>query len=313
MRLGDFDAAWAISDAVLRARDPVDCDRAGAPYHLRWVWDGSPFAGRDVLVRCYHGLGDTIQFARYLPPLAAQAKRVTVEVQPELAALLAASFPHLTFHPFDPAAPGPPRDCTLEIMELAHALRRRPESISFPYLSVPAGWTSRGSALLPWDRPTIGLCWQAGSWNPARSIPLETLVSAIRRPALRLVSLQYGDGVEGACSAPGMVDFRDKPTDAGFTAALLERVDLVVTVDTMVAHLAGALGRPTCLLLPAEADWRWLATGSLTPWYPTIRLFRQRQAGDWQAPLAALRQTIDAWLAAQPGGRLTPRTCKSSW
>ncbi len=89
MRRGDFTAAWRISDAVLATRDPATRDDPGLPYHLRWVWDGAPLDGRDVLVRCYHGLGDTIQFARYLAPLRARAARVTLEAPPELRALLA--------------------------------------------------------------------------------------------------------------------------------------------------------------------------------------------------------------------------------
>ena len=266
MRRGDFEAAWRINDAVLAARDPDTRDDPAIPYHLRWVWDGRPFDHRHVLVRCYHGLGDTLQFWRYLPALAARAASVTVELQPTLIPLLAT--PSLTLHPFDPANPLPPAECDIEIMELSHAFRA--------LLPLPPG-EGRGEGR---DRRTFGLCWTAGTWDPARSIPMESLLPLSRHA--NLISLQ-----RGPAATPHLPDPTNNSTDAKTTAQLIKTLDAVITVDTMVAHLALMLGRPTAVLLHHRADWRW-GEGQHSPWYPAARLYRQHRPGDWSAPLAQL-------------------------
>ena len=275
MRRGDWAAAWAVNDAVL-ARRATPPDDPRLPYHLRHVWDGRPFDGRDVLVRCYHGLGDTLQFLRYLAPLRARAASVALELQPALVPLLREHRPI----PFDLAAPSPPSSCDIEIMELAHALRLPPDAVPIPYLSPPplAGG-GRGEGGL-----RIGLCAQAGDWDAARSVPLAALLAALPSDA-RLVRLQP-DGADAApWENPGPLG------DIAATAALVCAVDLVITVDTMIAHLAGALGRPAWVLLKAQADWRWME-GERTAWYPSLRLYRQRRPGDWDAPLAAIRRAL---------------------
>ncbi|MBV9813098.1 MAG: hypothetical protein JO326_10100 [Acetobacteraceae bacterium] len=283
MRAGDIAAAFALSDAVLRSRHPSDADNPRLPYHLRWVWDGTPCDGRDVLVRCYHGLGDTIQFSRFLPALAARARTVHVEAQPTLLPLLSAIPGVARWIAFREDAPAPPRQVNLEIMELAHALRLGPEDIAAPKLPVA------GLRLAP--SPVWGVCWRAGDWDPQRSVPAASLLAALRQSGTRFVSLQRGPGADEAGDAflnPG-----DRSADVLRTASLLRGVDAVATVDTMVAHLAGALGCRTALLLKAEADWRWMGERTDSVWYPSLRLFRQRTPGDWSAPLAALR----AWAA----------------
>lgn len=283
-RRGDFQAAWATSDAVLAARDAATRDDPRLPYHLRWVWDGRPFDGRRVLVRCYHGLGDTLQFARYLPALRRRAAFVTLEAQPELLDMLVSLPGPDRVRPFRVADPAPPSECDIEIMELAHALRAGPMGEAVPYLSVSPGRVARARARIG-AGPAIGLCWQAGGWDPDRSVPLARLTPILA--GRRLVSLQRGPAAGEAC-APAFLNPGDRSTDVAETAALIAAVELVITVDTMVAHLAGALGRPVWLLLKRDADWRWGEDRAGSPWYPTMRLFRQRRAGDWDAPLDAL-------------------------
>ena len=130
---------WLLNDRVLANRDPAARDDPRLPYHRRWVWDGRQFAGRHVLVRCYHGLGDTVQFARYLPALRRVAASLTVETQPELLALLATVAGPDRLIPFAVAAPAEPFECDIEIMELAHALRLPPGAALPPYIhAVPA-------------------------------------------------------------------------------------------------------------------------------------------------------------------------------
>ena len=268
MRRRDYAAAWEIDGLVLNARDPVGRDDPGLPYHRRWVWDGRPFQGRHVLVRCYHGLGDTLQYARYLPVLAAYAASLTVELQPALVRIVA-SIPGIDrLVPFDPAHPLPPSDCDIEIMELAFALRVTPETLRPPYLYSPATASPAG---------TVGLCWQAGDWDAARAIPEALMASLAAGPSLSLMPRP---------TALDVLNPDGCPPDVARTAALVAGLDLVITVDTMIAHLAGTLDRPTWLLLKHDADWRWGDRQRDSPWYPSMRLYRQPRPGDWGAVVA---------------------------
>ena len=327
MRRGDYAAAWAVNDAVLAGRtSPPDDPRL--PYHLRHVWDGRPFDGRDVLVRCYHGLGDTLQFLRYLPALRARAAFVALEAQPELVPLLRGMPGVDRLIPFDVAAPASPAGCDIESMELFHALRLAPGFITISYL--PFSHAAPSPAALPRDdlsrnagevKPmhapgplhlsrssrersprasaageglSIGLCAKAGDWDSERSIPLPQLAAALPAHA-RPVRLQRADADALDWANPGatLVDIME-------TATLVRAVDLVVTVDTMIAHLAGTLGRPVCLLLKKRADWRWMDQGQGSPWYPSMRLYRQHRVGDWSAPLRELARDLS---------RLSPPAC----
>jgi len=306
MRRGDFAAAWTISDAVLAARDPAGRDDPRLPYHRRWVWDGRPFAGARALVRCYHGLGDTIQFARFLPLLRARAASLDLEVQPELMPLLAGLPGPDRLIPFRLDAPRPPAECDLEIMEVPHALRIEPETLAcdVPYLAPPPARVAAARARLGAAAIAVGVCWQAGDWERVRSVPLALLAPILARPGLRLVSLQRGPAAAEAAAlyAPAFVDPLNRSLDILDTAALIAALDLVITVDTMVAHLAGALGRPTWLLLKAAADWRWMEARADSPWYPSLRLYRQRCSGDWREPLAHIAADLSAAWPQQAAG-----------
>jgi hypothetical protein len=273
MRAGDLPRAWSISDAVLAAPGHAVPDDPRLPYHLRYVWDGRPFDGRRVLVRCYHGLGDTIMFARFLPHLRQRVAALMLEVQPALLPLLAGLPGPDALIPFDPVRPHPPADCDLEIMELSHALRLTPERAPPAPLTVrPGGAFARG------------LCWASGGWNAARDIPQALLAPF----AANAVSLQ-----RGPTSLP-VLNPAGAPSALEDTAAIVAGTRLVITVDTMIAHLAGTLRRPTWLLLPHDADWRWMAGRCDSPWYPTMRLFRQDTPGDWPSVLRQLRLALAA-------------------
>ena len=279
-RRGDYAAAHRISDRVLAARAAPRDDPA-RPYHERQVWDGTLPDGRDTLVRCYHGLGDTIQFARFLPALRARASWLTVEAQPSLAPLLAPLADRVLA--FDPAAPAPAAACTLEIMEAFHLLRATAADLA------PAPYLSAGPAGLGLD---AGLCWQGGDWDAARSVPACALAPLLAGTRRRWISLS-----PAAEPPPGVAPFPGGSLAA--TASLIAGLALVVTVDTMVAHLAGALGRPTLLLLRHDADWRW-GFGDRTPWYPTMRMLRQSRPGDWADPVAFACERIEQ--ANEPAG-----------
>lgn len=275
MRAEDYGAAWRLADETLRTRDPATRDDPTVPFHLRWVWDGRPFDGRDVLVRCYRGLGDTLQFARYLPLLAERAASVTLEAPPRLIPLLEALPGVARIIPFDPGRPAPPSECDLEITELDFALRAPPGAARPPYLRAPKA---------PLPEGTFGLCYQAGDWDPERSIPPQMLTNLCAgRPWLTLVA--------EATDLP-VLNPDGCPFDVMLTASLVASVDLVVTVDTMIAHLAGAMNKPTWLLLKAEPDWRWNPAARSSPWYPSLRLFVQPRAGDWAPVIAAVERAL---------------------
>jgi len=250
MRRGDFAAAWAVSDAILREHQGRTCyDR---PRHEQWVWDGTPLEGKRVLIRCYHGLGDTIMFARYFPLVKRIASDVVAWVQPSLIPLLSTMRDPVKLLPLHDGTAEVEYDVDIESMELMHALRVVPDDV--PYLHVE-----------PLERMrAIGLVTRAGDWDPRRSIEGD-----VRLP--RTVSL---------------------PNDPLTTARFMRALDLVVTVDTMTAHLAGALGVPVWVLLPYECDWRWQDEREDSPWYPTMRLFRQRRPGDWADVLDRVRYAI---------------------
>lgn len=263
MRRGDHLLAWALCERALAEKDPATRDDPSLPYHLRWVWDGTPPHKKHVLVRCYHGLGDCLQFARYLPLLAARAASVTVEVPPRLACLFG-QLPCRTV-PFDPARPLPASECDIEIMELAFALREPPCG------AARATWLRHEAFEFP--RGTIGLCVRAGDWDPHRCAPAQLFTAtALQRPC---IALDLGRSPVAVINPGGC------PDDIAATAAFVAGCNVVVTVDTMIAHLAGALGKPVLLMLRDECDWRWTPERGTSEWYPTFQLFAQERAGEW--------------------------------
>jgi Glycosyltransferase family 9 (heptosyltransferase) len=273
MRRGEFEAAWAVSDAVLRARAGVPCWHL--PRHLQYVWDGRPLAGRRVLVRCYHGLGDTIQFIRYMPRLKALAAAVTVWAQPPLLPLLGTMDGIDRLLPLHDGTPDAAYDVDVELMELPHVFRTTLATVpaEVPYLRVEPVPLPCGGRL------AVGLAWRAGEWDARRSIPLALLAPLGKVPGIAWYILQRG---------PGLIEWRDgfgilpRVSNLFEEARLIRALDLVISVDTMPAHLAGALGVPVWTLLPAKADWRWMDGRDDSPWYPTMRLFRQAEDGVWE-------------------------------
>jgi hypothetical protein len=295
MRRGNWESAWRISDRIraarrcLEPRDPLT--GRWLPRHLQWLWNGSPFAGKRVLVCCYHGLGDTIQFARFLPLLKRSAARVTVAGQSQLLPLLETVEGIDALLELDDGPCAADRDVDIEIMELAHALRTTLLTLpaAIPYIHVKS--KPRSSPSRP--RPRVGLVWQSGSWDPNRSVAPELMENLTEIEAIHFTLLQRGPGLATWRAAGAEIPVIH---DILGEAAELSSLDLLISVDTLSAHLAGALAVPTWLLLPAQADWRWMEGREDTPWYPTMRLFRQSRAGDWESVLSRvageLRRTL---------------------
>jgi hypothetical protein len=293
MRRGEWASAWALSDAALAARGGTPCWHL--PRHQQTLWDGRPLAGRRVLVHCYHGLGDTLQFARFLPRLGAVAAEVSVWAQPALVPLLA-TVPGVTrLLPLHDGAPEAARDADVEIMELAHVFRVTPATLprGVPYLAPPA---DARRARADDGRLHVGVVWSCGDWNhEQRSIPFALLEPLFRLSGVVLHVLQRGPAL-GEC--PATLGVHDGSDDVAAAAGRVRALDLVLTVDTMMAHLAGALGVPVWTMLPEPADWRWMEGHDTSPWYPTMRLFRQPTPGDWPAVIARGRDALVAHAAA---------------
>lgn len=288
MRRGDFAAAWEISDAVLQARRGQPCWHW--PRHQQYVWDGSSLTGKRVLVRCYHGLGDTVQFVRYAAPLRRIAREVIVWAQPRLLPLLRTVPGIDRLLPLHDGAPDADYEVDVEVMELPHIFRSTQETLpaDVPYLRV---------AQRRWFSPrrlNVGIVWRAGDWDDRRSIPDALLASLRRGSNVRWHVLQAG---ARAAAWPGFAEQEFVPGDVEQDAAVIRGLDLMITIDSFPAHLAGALAVPTWTLLPAEADWRWMERREDSPWYPTMRLLRQPAPGAWAALLARVRSELDEFAA----------------
>jgi hypothetical protein len=270
MRCGAFAAAWLISDQVLVERRGRSC--AHLPPHQRYCWDGTPLNGKRVFIRCYHGLGDTLQFIRYAPWVCNIAKSVHVAPQAELMPLLqqisgiGIALVDDSFAAFD---------LEVEVMELPHVFRTTVATVprQIPYIRVEPALLRRTADL------EVGLVWRAGQgWDPRRSIPVAQLAPIASVPNMRLHILQNRDD---CAELPGGWGVMAQKTDLYELASYMRALDLVISVDSMPAHLAGALGVRVWTLLHADADWRWMEGRNDSPWYPTMRLFRQAKTNDW--------------------------------
>ncbi|MFC5359489.1 tetratricopeptide repeat protein [Azospirillum himalayense] len=269
-------------------------------------WTGEPLEGRRILLHAEQGFGDTIQFARYAPLVARAGGRVILDVHPLQFRLLRSLGPDIQVLVRGPAPA--PHDIHCPLMSLPRAFGTDLASIPAPssYLAAEADEMAR------WGRriadietgrgpgPRVGLVW-AGNPNHRndrnRSIPADRLSPLLDTPGLRLFSLQTGDAkVARPAALPdltaGIRDFAD-------SAAILANLDLVIAVDTATIHLAGALGVPAWLLLPYAPDWRWLLDRTDSPWYPSLRLFRQPRPGDWDSVLRTVAAEMEHFAAAQ--------------
>lgn len=260
-------------------------------------------AGKRVLLAAEQGQGDTLQFVRYARLLADHGAQVLIEAQAPLVALLQGMAGVSAVSPQGAAVPDADFVCPMMSLPLVFGTRVDTIPARVPYLAAPddrrAAWAARLGPATP-GRRRVALCWAGSAGYSAdmfRSVPLSLLEPLLTEPELEIYLVQTeiraGDDAVVA-SHPGVVDLRRELQDFADTAAVLERMDLVISVDTSVAHLAGALARPLWVMLPFSADWRWLEERTDSPWYPTARLFRQPGFGDWGPVIGAVRAALRA-------------------
>jgi len=305
---GNWREGWARFERRLALGVGIPDDFAPPPFPL---WTGEPLGDDLLILRCEQALGDRIQFCGFAAHLAKLGNRVALWTNASSAPLLR-------------TVPGVERVITdidrlnqgerarwLHIMSLPHILGTTPDTVpnSVPYLAADPQRVARWRERLGGDAFKIGITWQGSTdfrFDRSRSLPLAVLAPLAQIAGVRLISLQKGLGEEQIAT----VDFRDRietlgenfDEDGGAfadTAAAMMSLDLVVCPNTSIAHLAGALGREVFLALPRAGDWRWLLGRDDSPWYPTLRLFRQTTSGDWSDVIARMAQAVAQRLATK--------------
>jgi tetratricopeptide (TPR) repeat protein len=301
-----------------------DLRRGLACYEFRWMfgsllaqrlrlqrptWAGQPLSGKTLLVTGEQGYGDVIQFLRYLPDVERRGARIVVLLRKPMRELVE-TMPCVETV-IDLGQPLPHFDYQIPLLSLPHALGCELAELSnrgVPYLDVDREKAARWRDRVRLGAINVGIVWAGdplGLRGRQKSLPLAMLEPLSTIPGVRLYSLQKGAAADEVSQAPAtmrIVDLSAEIRDFADTAAMIDALDLIVSVCTSVAHLAGALGKPVWTLLAEPADWRWLATGSTTFWYPTMRLFRQSAPGDWNRVVAQVRSALASFDRNAPRG-----------
>jgi tetratricopeptide (TPR) repeat protein len=290
---GDFAAGWQGYEWRFKVKE------IGSPRDFaqpQWRGDAA-LEGRTILLHAEQGFGDTIQFARYAPLVAASSAAVVLEVQPPLATLLR-GMPGVS-KLLCRGEPLPEFDLHCPLGSLPLAFATTVETIPAPIpMRPPAERIAAWRARLPAATPRVGLVWSGDARHRndrARSMAFEMLAPLIGTPGICFVSLQKearATDLQALRRCGNVSDIAARIEDFADTAAAISLLDLVITVDTSVAHLAGSLGKPVWILLPVAVDWRWLTDREDSPWYATARLFRQSSPGDWPGVIARMQQEL---------------------
>jgi Flp pilus assembly protein TadD len=250
------------------------------------LWDGSPLNGRTILLHAEQGFGDAIQFVRYASLVVRQGGDVILECHPQLVSLFQTLEGVRAVIPFGHALPH--ISCQAPLLSLPRIFGTTLQNIpsACPYVSAAAEQRRKWSELISGDQAglKVGLVWAGKCYpDPLRSCRLEDF-TLLGSDGVTFYSLQLGDERSQLAAPPAnmhVVDLTHRIQDFSDTAALIEQLDLVISIDTAVAHLAGALGKPVWVMLPWAPDWRWLRERADSPWYPSMRVFRQKESGEW--------------------------------
>jgi tetratricopeptide (TPR) repeat protein len=308
LRLGEWRQGWPSYEARWRFREVHRRPRA----FTQPRWQGEALEGRSILLHAEQGLGDTIQFCRYVSMVAARGGQVILMVQPPVERLMASLAAVRAGQAQTALLGAKPVDFDLEcpLMSLPAVFGTTVDSVPWPgaYLGADPALVAE-KRLQSCDSPCaqlrVGLAWAGNPRYKAdrlRSVKLATLLPLLRVPCITWISLQKGPAAEQRSALPAdavLLDGSSSDRDMAETAALIDTLDLVITTDTAIAHLAGAMAKPVWILLPYLSDWRWMQQIEITPWYPTARLFRQSTPGDWagliERVIKQLSELRSAW------------------
>lgn len=296
---GDYAQGW--EEFRWRLRLPES--RAGR--FSRPLWDGGDLAGKTILLHAEQGIGDNIMMLRYVPLLAARGAKVILDMPKTVRAVIGglAGVTHVVAD----GEPLPPFDCHLPLMGLPGAFGTTLDTVpaNIPYLSVDEEKVERWRARIGDEGFRVGIVWQGSKSYGAdrmRSIPLRQFLPLADVPGVRLISLQQKIGLDQLAALPdAKIESFDGVDAEPFsdTPAILMSLDLVVTADSSIGHLAGALGRPVWVALAHMSDWRWQLARTDSPWYPKTRLFRQKTPGDWPGVFAQIAAALSEMQAAR--------------
>jgi tetratricopeptide (TPR) repeat protein len=294
LALGDFERGWRDYEWRAKKNEDNDVRVFDAP---RWT-GAEPLAGKTILLHAEQGFGDTIQFIRYAPLVAARGARVIVEAPTPLKGLVSAVEGVSGVIARGETVPGCDLHCPLMSLPLAFGTTLDTVPAGVPYLCPPANRVEAWRERLPQKPFRAGIVWTG---NPThrndrnRSIALRSVATLASDSRVQLIGIQKDvrdEDAQALRDSAGIVSLGAELRDFSDTAAVISLLDLVISVDTSVAHLAGALGKPVWIMLPYNGDWRWMLEGETSPWYPTARLFRQPTVGDWDSVLARVNSEL---------------------
>lgn len=292
--IGDFQGGWPEYEWRLKTRSMAE------PPSGRPRWNGESLKNKTILVEAEQGHGDTIQFVRYLPRIKSLGATIVIGCQPALHRLLAESI--AVDQILNQGDLAPPFDIETTLLSLPGIFQTSLETIpaEVPYLRIPQGSGARAITVVTQYSGSlrVGIVWSGGihTKNPHRSVGLEQFSVLFGTAGTKFFSLQKGDAMTELNMVPQNIidDLGPYLADFSDTAAVIQELDLVISVDTAVAHLAGALGKPIWVLIPFASDWRWMLEREDSPWYPTMRLFRQPKPGDWASVIRRVAGELKA-------------------
>lgn len=275
-------------------------------YHrlIEPVWGGEPLADRTLLLHAEQGLGDTIQMVRYIPLLADRGGRIVLQVPVELHRLLKDLRGVDRIIGMDDRPSDVDVHCPLMSIPLLTKTTLATLPHEFPYLQADSEQTNRWRDKIGADvkQLKVGLVWAGRHEHPhdrERSISLGALAPLMNVANVRFISLQTGEAATVVSAFPSIDDGSIDLKDFSDTAGLIQNLDLLISVDTAAAHLAGAMNKPAWVLIPFSPDWRWMIDRTDSPWYPSLKLFRQSSPGDWNSPIARMTQTLQELAKAK--------------
>ena len=308
LAMGDFEPGWKEYEW----RNLTEAGKGTLPKMTSAVWNGMRIPNGRLLMVGDQGYGDTIQFARYIPLIADRCQELVLGCSAEMGPLLSTIPGVKQYYSRWTDVPGHAAHCRLS--SVPHLIHTTIETIpaQVPYLIADptriAAWRQRLEAMLPHGVRRVGLAWTGRPTHPndrRRSIPLARLAPLAAASRASFVSLQKPmppADLAAMVQFPGFADLSADLADFGETAAVIANLDLIVTVDTAIGHLAGAMAKPVWIMLPKASDWRWLLERSDSPWYPTARLFRQQTPGAWDPVIAAVTAALPQELRTDAQG-----------